>query len=512
MFRKHFKKVSVIHGDLEKLRQFEGPHGSRFKMRASAQELKQFKFVSYVADMFEAPPAVKAHLYMHTAVFSTAVFAQETDQTEHISHRFPGLKKYYVGKVLNTIRVSKYSREVSRGEENIGHFTPQRLKINFDQEEIANLRRKLEEMQGEISATEKAIQKTKDAEVKMKEELAGIKRDIGDNNQARQSKNNLEISLKHKKELLEQLSQPSNEAAHSEKVAQYREEKRQKTLDLVAANVAAQELAARASEQYQRKYILQLRQNHLLAKYSFNTTELNRLQSELTEVKGLVAREERSLDYWKDKLRQSKDEAHACTSDEAGSGVGEKISKKPPPKYAAAFETVEAATAEDLKAHIESLDREIKAEDRVIAERVQINKMFAEKTRSIEAGEAELEQLRQEVTEATEESEKISTVGVQKLQDLIERVNGRFSSYFADLGYVGQVTLSRFVECRGLFRCSILMLPCSPGSRKMTTSPTGSPSRSSSETRQIWPSCPEVVSPGARCRSPRQSTCWPCRR
>ena len=164
---------------------------------------------------------------------STAAFSQETDQTDDLSRKFPGLRKYYVGKVLNTIRVSKYSKEVSRGEENIGHFTPQRLKINFDQEEIAELRGKLEDLQTEISATEKAIQKTKDAEVKMKGELAQIKSDIGENNQARQTKHSLEISLKHKTELLEQLSQPSTLSAHSEKMAQYKEEKRQKTLALV---------------------------------------------------------------------------------------------------------------------------------------------------------------------------------------------------------------------------------------------------------------------------------------
>ena len=70
MSRKHFKKVSVVHGDLEKLRQFE-PDGDRFNKRVSAKQLEQFNFVGYVADMFEAPPAVKAHLYMHTAVFNT---------------------------------------------------------------------------------------------------------------------------------------------------------------------------------------------------------------------------------------------------------------------------------------------------------------------------------------------------------------------------------------------------------------------------------------------------------
>ena len=319
LFRKHFKKVSVVHGDLEKLRQFE-PHGDRFSKRVSAKQLEQFNFVGYVADMFEAPPAVKAHLYMHTAVFNTAVFSQENDKTDNISSQFPVLKKYYVGKILNTIRVSKYSKEISRGEENIGHFTAQKLKINFDQEEIANLRKKLEEMQSEISLTEKAIQKMKDAEVKVKEELGQIKRDIEENNQARQNKKNLEISLKHKEEFLEQLSQPSNLTAHSEKIAQYREDKKQKTRDLVQATLAALELTAKASEQYARKHILQLRQNHLLAKYSFNTTELTRLQGELADMKGLVVREERRLDQWKDKLRRSKDEAQAATSDEAGAG------------------------------------------------------------------------------------------------------------------------------------------------------------------------------------------------
>ena len=142
--------MSVVHGDLEKLRQFEAPHGERFKKRASAQELEQFQFVSYVAEMFEAAPAVKAHLYMHTGVFNTAVFSRETEQTDHISRRFPGLRKYYVGKVLNTIRESKYSKKVSRGEENIRQFGTQRLKINFDQEEIADLMRKLEDMQGAV--------------------------------------------------------------------------------------------------------------------------------------------------------------------------------------------------------------------------------------------------------------------------------------------------------------------------------------------------------------------------
>ena len=438
----------MVHGDLEKLAQFEGPHGSRFRMRAQPEELKELGFVSYVADMFEAPPAVKAHLYMHTAVFTTALFSQETeDKTEQISRRFPDLRKYYVGKILNTIRVSKYSQEVSRGEENIGHLTPQRLKINFDQEEIASLRRKLEEQEAEISATEKAIQKTRDAEGKMKAELAQIKTDIGENRAARQNKTSLELSLKHKKELLEQLlSQPASQS--EDKMAGYQEEKRQASLELVQACLAAHQLVARAGSEYVRWELVQLRQNHLLARYGLNTATLGRLQAELTELRAQLAGQESSLDRWKDKLRVSKEEAHACTSDETtpAPGTDSRVSKKPPAKYAAAFETIEAATPEELKAHIESLAKDLQAEDGLIAQRVRINKMFNEKRESIQAAEAELEQLRREVREGEEESEEISSLGVARLQELIERVNQKFSSYFANLGYVGQVSLCRKQE------------------------------------------------------------------
>ena len=48
--------------------------------------------------------------------------------------------------------------------------------------------------------------------------------------------------------------------------------------------------------------------------------------------------------------------------------------------------------------------------------------------------------------EGEEESEEISSLGVARLQELIERVNQKFSSYFANLGYVGQVSLCRKQE------------------------------------------------------------------
>ena len=43
-----------------------------------------------------------------------------------------------------------------------------------------------------------------------------------------------------------------------------------------------------------------------------------------------------------------------------------KVTKKPPPEYAAAFQGIEAKTVEELKAHIEALDKELGAANTLI--------------------------------------------------------------------------------------------------------------------------------------------------
>ena len=50
--RQHFHKVSVIHGDLSKMSQFEAPHGDRFLTRPRPEHLEKFRFLGFVGDMF----------------------------------------------------------------------------------------------------------------------------------------------------------------------------------------------------------------------------------------------------------------------------------------------------------------------------------------------------------------------------------------------------------------------------------------------------------------------------
>ena len=193
---------------------------------------------------------------MHTSVYSTAVFSQETQYTDRISELFPNLRKYYVGKVLNTVRVSKYSKLATRGEEDISWFKPKRLKISFDQEEIDKLDKQIKEFSSEMQTCDKHILKINDTEAKNRQELSQIKRDIAENNQAKTNKNKLEISLKHKKELVEELSKPNNEAVHSEKMNNYKSDKKLLTFELVKQLQSLQENLAK--ERRLQKYIIHL--------------------------------------------------------------------------------------------------------------------------------------------------------------------------------------------------------------------------------------------------------------
>ena len=119
------------------------------------------------------------------------------------------------------------------------------------------------------------------------------------------------------------------------------------------------------------------------------------------------------------------------------------MSKKPPTNYALLFDQIEANSVEELKAHIEAQERDLRQESKLIKEQEKIARKYEELQASVETLSQELEDLKASKVEAKRQSDMISTGGKQKLKDLVEEVNDKFSAYFADLGYSGEVTLSK---------------------------------------------------------------------
>ena len=305
---------------------------------------------------------------MHTSVYSTAVFREETPYSEEIADEFPSLRKYYVGKTLNTCRVSKYSKLVSRGEEDISYFKPQRLKINYDQEEILSLERQVQELNQELNTNSKHMQKISDTVAKNKQEISAIKKDIAENNEMKVNKSKLEITLKHKKELLAEMMRPQNDD-HESKMEEYKQNKIALIKEFARSLQAMQENHAKSNLQYLERELLYLKQYHLQEKYSENSSRRANLIAEKKEQESVLIPEEKKLDKWKDKLRRSKDEAHNCTADES-----KEVSKKPPPNYAIVFDQIEARTVEELEAHIDAIARDLKSDEKLMKDQDKINK------------------------------------------------------------------------------------------------------------------------------------------
>merc|ERR1712115_646406 len=96
---------------------------------------------------------------------------------------------------------------------------------------MGNLEKKVQELNQEISTNNKHVQKISDTVAKNKQEISSIKKEIAENNENKVNKNKLEITLKHKKELLAEMTRPQNDD-HDHKMAEYRHNKSAVTREL----------------------------------------------------------------------------------------------------------------------------------------------------------------------------------------------------------------------------------------------------------------------------------------
>ena len=108
--------------------------------------------------------------------------------------------------------------------------------------------------------------------------------------------------------------------------------------------------------------------------------------------------------------------------------MSDDIKYKPPEEWQTRFDKLGSNDENVLAALLDECESELK-----------LNRSYQEKKQSMDTLTEEIAQLREEREAALKESETISTGGVQRLKDLIDNVNDKFSAYFADLGYAGEV-------------------------------------------------------------------------
>lgn len=415
------------------------------RRRPSLTQLERFGFEGFVGDMFDGPDAVKAHMYMNTSVFFTPVFSADVENPDLIGETFPGMRRYYIGKTLRTVKKSKYSNHALIGHEDISYFKPSRLAGNADQDEIARKETELKEIHEKLKDT--AVKQDKiDVDMNgINSEMQIVKKSIDNLASQRGRKGELEARLSAKQHLLEELENPDVEA--DKKIENYKKQKMKMTVDLSTG-------AGRLADSH-NKYIIQtlirekllLRRQQLDCKFPAVAIKEQELEQEVSELKLQFTKVSKEFDEEGRKLRHFHSEAIISTSDEklqTKIKKGEEIEDKtrPPLKYEEIFATSDfPSTVEALEAYIDNKEKDLEHAKSLCRNSERVEEQYQTTSFSIDNYNTELKNLRDANERDISEREMLELNGVTRLNNLIDSINDRFCMYFSQLGYSGEVNL-----------------------------------------------------------------------
>ena len=127
---------------------------------------------------------------------------------------------------------------------------------------------------------------------------------------------------------------------------------------------------------------------------------------------------------------------------------------------------------------MDHLEQELKQNKKLLREGEKEPARYEELRRNLESLGGELEVLQDSRDRAVEDRDSISTGGVTRLNDLIQKVSSKFGDYFAELGYNGEVTLSRGEETDyksygvAIKVCLFLLITYTPTTTTSSPTPT----------------------------------------
>ena len=149
-----------------------------------------------------------------------------------------------------------------------------------------------------VETNTKQLQTVSDTVEDNNKEIKRVKTEIQQIQEGKVRKQKLEITLKHKQEVVEQLVQPTNAIFHETKMLEYREKRKELTKELAALMAKMAQEQGKGVIQAMEKEMLYMQQFHLTQVYSENSSQLASLRSELGEQEAALMPEELKLEQW----------------------------------------------------------------------------------------------------------------------------------------------------------------------------------------------------------------------
>ena len=403
---------------------------SKFAHPIPGEEMTKYSFVSYVSDMYSAPDAVHAYLCRQKGLHQVPVFKEENNLSGNLKHKF---HNYYIGNQKFNTRVSKYSGELSTGMEDIGAREVRRLAAAVDSVELERIRGELETKEKQITANTNRISTTKRTIDSIRSEIEKLDVEINKLKAVKKDFQGKQSELDMMKKTVLQLEKPADDLDQSKakltrekcEIVRILSQLSKDHLDLVQASVQAD----------QRRKLLHLSLQLLESDNSDHREKLATLRRELETTK---ASYDEITKVW-EASKISLQETHSVAKKATGV-LSDEVKIKPPAEWQERFNTLGSTDEATLMAMLDECDSDLrhmkKIPDQTIAD-------IEELKERLESTRNEKNLLHAEIANKRHDAKKLKLKWINGVQDLVEKVNDKFGSMMADLGYNGQISLSQ---------------------------------------------------------------------
>jgi len=422
---KRFRRISAFHSSPK-------PRDS-FRKPMSEEQLRKYGFQSYLSDMYEAPEAVNAFLCQQKNLHQVPLFEKDTSSTDELSGLF---RSYYVGNSKYTVKQSKYSGELSKGEEDIGNRPVKRLKDSVDKSRLEVVEAEMEKKRTVLRNHETRLKQQNDTINKIKDDINQLQEKWKVLDGKRREAVTIERELEIKQGVVKTLVEPKVNIEAEKREIQAAKNKL--VLDLCKTTLALKENVEACG-------LLDLRKQCKLLQI-MNVESENREQTDAR--KQLEERDEsiraQQQDVNKTYAEHTKElqESHIAAKAATDGVADEKKKWQAPPEWIERFkelgESYNDITILDVM--LEEVETDLKTKfkkfDTDMVRRMKENK------EKLAAARESVAKLNKDIREKTKELEELRRGWIHGVRQMVGRVGDKFADMMATLGYSGEIKLN----------------------------------------------------------------------
>lgn len=264
--------------EIKKLRKINAFHSNpiakeTFSPRLDEAKLSSYGFVTYLSNMYDAPPAVNAYLCQQKLLHQVPLFKEETDMTDQLKNHF---NSYYISTKKFTSKKSKYSNEISTGMEDIGSKRVIRLADNIDQGRLEEVEKELLEKEKTLKNNEGRVKAQDVVILNLKQAMNDVSKQVHELESKKKEFHNWSRDLTLKENMLVTLLEPKCNIEEEKRRIKVR--KAELVVKLCKAIRGTQELTAACSQLDLRKRCLQLQLQNVESEYQESTDNKSELE------------------------------------------------------------------------------------------------------------------------------------------------------------------------------------------------------------------------------------------